>query len=100
MVIEQEQSKRATAVWETAGIFRETGSNRPLLLTDPDTFYVVQAGKVDIFAVPVAAGQPAGARRHLFRVNVGQALFGAQLSPQAGLGLLAVGAMGTRLLEV
>jgi NHLM bacteriocin system ABC transporter ATP-binding protein len=101
MIVEQEQEQPnngAVAIWETAGIVREAGSNRPLLLDAPDTFWVVQTGKVDVFVVPVQGGQPAGARQHLFRVQAGQALFGAQLS--AGLGLLAVGAMGTRLLEV
>ncbi|MCI0393741.1 MAG: NHLP bacteriocin export ABC transporter permease/ATPase subunit [Chloroflexi bacterium] len=86
--------------WRAAGKIVEAGSNRPLLLVERDTFWVVVAGKVDIFAIPIVDGQPAGARHHLFRAEAGQALFSVHSAMEQGVGLLAVGAMGTELLVV
>jgi NHLM bacteriocin system ABC transporter ATP-binding protein len=86
--------------WQALGTVLPAGSNQPMLLSERDAFWVVLSGKVDIFALPLAAGRPAGARRHLFRLTPGQAYF--CFTPPAGLnlGLLAVGAMGSRLLEI
>lgn len=72
---------------------------RPVLLADPERVWLVAEGKVDLFIVPVAGGEPAGARQHLCRLEQGQALFGLDLTGQE-LGLLAVGLTGNQLLEV
>lgn len=77
--------------------------NRPLLLGDPDGVWLVQAGVVEVFAVPLKDGEPAGARLHLFSARPGQALFGMSFTAPEGSrshGLLAVGHPGTRLLQL
>jgi NHLM bacteriocin system ABC transporter ATP-binding protein len=78
----------------------EAGGNRPFLL-EGDSVWLVDAGRVDVFAVKVVEGRPAGTRQHLFRVEEGGLLFAAD----AGAGpersaLLAVGASGTELLRL
>jgi NHLM bacteriocin system ABC transporter ATP-binding protein len=52
---------------------------------------IVLDGAVDIFAVPLQDGRVAGTRRHLYRVAIGEAVFGLGLADKRdGLGLLAV----------
>jgi NHLM bacteriocin system ABC transporter ATP-binding protein len=77
-----------------------TGS-RPLLLAGPEAVWLVAAGRVDVFAVQLQKGEPAGARAHLFRAEAGEALFGMDLAGgPASRGLLAVGLPGSRLLRL
>ena len=72
--------------------------NRPVLLEGPDVFWTVVAGEVDLFAVPMQNGRPAGARTHLFDAGQGAFLFGVPLEPSGqGMGVIAVGKPGTRL---
>jgi ATP-binding cassette subfamily C protein len=70
-----------------------------LLLADPALVWVVFTGYVEVFAVPLEAGRPAGARRHLFRAATGDALLGMDLVG-ARFGLLGRGAPDTQLLQV
>ena len=77
----------------------DVAGNRPLLLDDPDAVWLVAGGKVDLFAVELAGAQLDGARRHLCRVERGDALFGVDLGPAASaLRLEARGTPGTRVL--
>ena len=69
---------------------------RPIPLDDHQTVWVVCAGWVDVFAVP-ARGE--GRRRHLFRVEAGQALFGVNCEGHE-VTLLAVGGPDTQLVRV
>jgi ATP-binding cassette subfamily C protein len=85
-------------------LFREEGvlelasGNRPFLLDDHKSVWFVEAGKVEIFAVGVEAGEPIGARSHFVSVDAGQVMFGMDLARyDLGSGFLAVGKMGTRL---
>jgi NHLM bacteriocin system ABC transporter ATP-binding protein len=80
-----------------AGTVREVGSDRPFLLRGPLAWEVTK-GRVDVFAVRVEDGAPAGSRTHLFRVERGGWLFGSDDGDRA-FGLLAVGVAGTRLVE-
>lgn len=74
----------------------EIGSNVPVEIDDPETIWLVYEGKIDIFAVRVVAGQAAGARRHLFRVEAGDLLFGLDLSGHgADIQISAVGVKDT-----
>jgi NHLM bacteriocin system ABC transporter ATP-binding protein len=75
------------------------GSDRPFLLR-AGSIWLVEAGYVDVFAVPLQNGAPAGPRRHLTRAVKGQALFGIGDDAGSGWGLLAVGGHETRLLAV
>jgi ATP-binding cassette subfamily C protein len=80
----------------------KVGANKPILLADPQTAWVVYSGQIDVFAVNLADDTPVGVRHFLIRVTPGQALFGkAPLSMALGrLGLLAVGSQETRLLKL
>lgn len=78
-------------------------SNTPILLTDMQMAWVVYTGRLDVFVAPFDAslGCVTGARRHLFRVQAGQAVFGIGLPEGAPtVALLAVGDPGTQLLQV
>ncbi|WP_275330727.1 NHLP bacteriocin export ABC transporter permease/ATPase subunit [Nodosilinea sp. PGN35] len=69
---------------------RTITANQPLLLTNPSQLWQVKAGRLAVFAVPFAAGQPRGDRHYLFTAGPGEALFAADICPVTGLGLLAV----------
>ena len=72
---------------------REIQGSTPLLLDDPDELWVVEEGKVDVFAVEADSG----ARRHLFSAGPGRALLGADPAWVGGtLRLIGVGIQGTR----
>ncbi|PTY01037.1 hypothetical protein DB346_15655 [Verrucomicrobia bacterium LW23] len=74
------------------------GSRAPVLLDNPDVAWIVTQGSVDMFAVKVRNGKPYGARRHLFRAEVGNAMIGINLlSAGHNLALLAVPQEGTVL---
>jgi NHLM bacteriocin system ABC transporter ATP-binding protein len=77
------------------------GSRDPILLDDRQVVWVVYAGRVDVFAVPVDDGEVVGVRRHLFRAEAGQAVFGMDLEHSGrGVALLAVGGPETELIRV
>lgn len=78
---------------------KEVRHSQPFLLDHPDWAWVVYSGQVDVFTVRIQAGQPCGPRRHLWRAQAGDALFGMDLS-QADTGLLAVGSSNTCLIQV
>ncbi len=71
--------------------------NRPLSLHDAAAVWVVEEGEAHVFAVPFSGGAPTGARRYVFTVAAGKALFGLGGPGDAGLGLIAAGVPGTRL---
>ena len=75
------------------------GSHQPFLLDEPDSVWIVYAGKVDVFAVEMRDGQPTGMRRHLLRAKAGQAIFGMNVGT-SGIQLLASGVAGTQLLKL
>src|SRR5687768_18611948 len=81
------------------GRLLEVAGNKRILLDDPTFAWVVFAGYVDVFGVPLEAGQVAGTRRHLFRAGDGTALFGLPAADQT-VGLLISGPVGGRLLRV
>ena len=75
----------------------EVGRNRPLLLQG-DRMWIVRSGRVDVFAVATRNGEAAGQRRHLLRVESGQALFAIDRAlGDPALALVGVGVIGTQL---
>jgi ATP-binding cassette subfamily C protein len=65
--------------------------NRPFVL-DGDGVWLVMEGQVDVFAVRLRDGEPAGGRTHVLRAEPGTALFGLGAVRHADdLALLAVG---------
>ncbi|MET0553734.1 MAG: NHLP bacteriocin export ABC transporter permease/ATPase subunit [Vicinamibacteria bacterium] len=75
-----------------------SGADRPFLL-EGERAWLVESGYVDVFAVRVEDGRPAGPRAHLLRVGTGQALFGTPPAAREDHGLLAVGSADTRLIR-
>lgn len=77
------------------------GNNNPFLLDGHDKAWIVFSGKVDVFAVQVRDSEAISGRRHLFRAEPGQLLFGMDLaSYRRDIGLLAVGVAGTQLIPL
>jgi NHLM bacteriocin system ABC transporter ATP-binding protein len=75
--------------------------NRPLLLNDPDSAWVVYSGTVDVFSVPMANHEIAGTRTHLFRSEAGQLLMGiSDKENESGIVLLVSGTPGTRVIQL
>ncbi|HET7584235.1 MAG TPA: NHLP bacteriocin export ABC transporter permease/ATPase subunit [Gemmatimonadaceae bacterium] len=93
-------SPATAALLPGVGAAHDVGSDRPFLL-DGDALWLVDAGHVNVFSVPVTDGQPAGSRAYLFRITGGQALFGVgQAHSGHSRALLAVGTSGTRLRRI
>lgn len=73
----------------------------PLRLAGDPRLWCVEAGSVDVFAVPARDGEPVGAREHLYRAAAGDLFLGVEaavLGP--GWQLLAVPGAGARLREI
>jgi ATP-binding cassette subfamily C protein len=77
----------------------KTGGNKPFVLNDPDTVWVVYTSQVDVFTVRLEDNEVVSTRSYLCSVEPGQALFGLPPS-ETGFGLLAVGAGETELIKV
>ena len=79
----------------------ELSGNRPLLLDNPHSVWIVVSGKVDVFAIHLENGDLTGTRHHLLRANTGEALFGMPATRQGReIALLASSVPGTSLLEL
>jgi len=89
------------AVKRDDGVIRQLEGNTPLLLDDPGDVWLVESGSVELFAVSVAGGEAVGTRHHVASAATDAVLFGVDRGG-AGveLGLLAVGAVGTRVAKV
>lgn len=87
--------------WLTAlaeqGTPREIAGNTPLWLDDPNSVWLVCAGRIDVFAVPSLPEGRHGARRYLFRVTPGGLLCGVSQSEGDRPRLLAVGGPGSEI---
>lgn len=86
------------------------GYHNPFLILDPGLIWLVLKGSVDIFAVPLVAGEIVGTGQHLFRVEAGELIFGMASIPsvipsldsfpekdQTEIALRAVATMATEL---
>jgi ATP-binding cassette subfamily C protein len=59
------------------GQIYQAQANTPILLNDPQSFWVVQSGSVAIFAVKVDQGVVKGTRRYLYSCDSQEAMFGS-----------------------
>ena len=83
------------------GVRLSVGGNTPFFLDDPSSAWIVMTGRVEVFAVGRVDGEPSGARYHYLTADPGDALFGMDLARYGeGLGMLAVGVVGTELRKV
>lgn len=71
-------------------------ANKPFLLDDKESLWMISSGNVDVFLVRTKNGASFGPRIHLFRAEPGNTLFGLDFSAyQKDFGLLAVAGSGT-----
>jgi hypothetical protein len=84
---------------EEYGTVQSPASNVPFSVEAPDSVWIVQSGKLDLFLVDVKNGEPVGARYHVLRVEVGQAVFGIGTHFE-NVRLIATAAAATQLLHV
>jgi NHLM bacteriocin system ABC transporter ATP-binding protein len=83
------------------GVKVELGGNRPKLLDDSDKIWVVETGRIEVFAVKLEAGKPYGRRHHLFTANPGDALWGVSFEKhQKEAVLLATALPESSLIEL
>ena len=92
---------RLTTTLEQEGEAVVMSGNKPFLIADPASSWLVEEGRVDIFTVAVKDGEPSGARSHFVSVDPGHAFFGMNLEEYGmGGGFLATGKSGTRLRKI
>jgi ATP-binding cassette subfamily C protein len=88
----------AIELFANQGESMQSGSHHPIALMDPSALWLVEAGMLDVFAVPVKNDQPAGMRIHLLRIEAGEVVFGLPSSPESdALSFIAVGGVETRV---
>jgi NHLM bacteriocin system ABC transporter ATP-binding protein len=88
----------ATLQSESGTVF-EPRPNHAFSIHVPGAVWIVRSGKLDLFLVDVADGEPAGARYHFLRVDVGSAVFGMN-HPRLGTMIAGAATPGTQLLCV
>jgi len=76
----------------------EPHPNRPFSIGVQDSVWIVQSGKVDLFMVHSANGEPAGARYHFLRVEQGRAVFAMCPDRRSETIIVATATPGTHLL--
>ena len=95
-------------IFAAQGELVEVEGNRPLLLSDKDSVWLVKTQYVDVFYAQGKSDSPDGPRTHLFRTRSGGALIGVDAAAcgvdAAACGgdgaLLATGLVGTELLRL
>lgn len=84
-----------------AGTVRAVAGNTPFLLDGPDRAWFVRQGHLEVFVVRHGASVDRGMRNHFLSAPQGTLLFGMDLAMAGmGLGLLAVGVVGTEVVEL
>jgi len=53
------------------------GGHHPMLLTDPDAFWVIESGQVELFVVELLNGEPVSQRHHIATLTTNDVMFGA-----------------------
>ncbi len=86
--------------WVKGGTLVEAAGNAPFLLNQGRRAWLVLSGGVDLFAVALADGRPAGAHDHLFRVSPEQAMWEPPENAGQKVGILAVALPDTRLAQM
>lgn len=83
------------------GINIEVEGNKPLLVKNTNSIWVVKKGEVDIFSVEMRNNEAVGTRDFLFSVGEGDIIFGLQpVGEEQKFGLLVSGTTGTRLIQI
>ncbi|MFN6480794.1 NHLP bacteriocin export ABC transporter permease/ATPase subunit [Nostoc sp. DedQUE07] len=74
-------------------------ANEPLLLNDPETFWIVQSGTLAVFATRVKNSLPKEHRRYLFHVNAGEVLL-PEVIAQSQWNFVAIAIEPTQLCQM
>jgi NHLM bacteriocin system ABC transporter ATP-binding protein len=77
------------------GTAERLAADAPMRLDTYDGFFLVRAGYVDLFVVPLIDGEPIGARRHVLRVPSGRLVGG--LPAMGNAAVIAVGGLETEI---
>jgi hypothetical protein len=77
------------------GLPERLAADAPMRLDTYDGFFLVRAGYVDLFVVPLIDGEPIGARRHVLRVPSGRLVGG--LPAMGNAAVIAVGGLETEI---
>lgn len=89
------------SIFQREGTMQGAGGNQPLCLSDPESVWRVQNGRVDVFVVQTKQGESAGARTFLFRVEAGNLLFGlSSLDAGGTYELFAAGVPETKVVRL
>jgi len=90
---------RSVTDLEAYGTVQRPASNVPFSVEDPDSVWIVEAGKLYVFLVDLQYGEPSGARYHVMQVEAPHAVFGVG-SHLRGVAIMATAAPETRLLRI
>ncbi|MDZ8092420.1 MAG: NHLP bacteriocin export ABC transporter permease/ATPase subunit [Nostoc sp. DedQUE05] len=74
-------------------------ANEPLLLNDPETFWILQSGTLAVFATRVKNSLPKEHRRYLFHVNAGEVLL-PEVIAQSQWNFVAIAIESTQLCQM
>jgi ATP-binding cassette subfamily C protein len=86
---------------ESQGSEEVVSGNTPFLLDGSENVWLIRSGKVEVFSLSVKDAEVTGPRVHFLTAEPGDVLFGIDLDAYGkGLGFLAVGVVGTRLLKL
>lgn len=73
-------------------------ANRPIVVSDSSSVWIVGSGRVDLFTIALEKGEPKGTRTHFVTVEPGQAFFGINAEDFGyESGFLAVGKTGSEI---
>lgn len=98
---EADVGQKAFEALVTKGERFKVGGNKPFMLDEAETVWLVVSGLIDVFSVHVDDGKVSGTRLHVARVEAGQSVFG--FGPQKGeksIGFLAVAGPDTELVKI
>ncbi len=85
---------------EELGETQSLHSGIPLPIEDPEIFWVILEGKLDLYLVELKSGEPSGARHHFIRVESGNPVLGFSRLPDAAFGVIANPAVGSKVLRL
>jgi NHLM bacteriocin system ABC transporter ATP-binding protein len=76
----------------------EPQPNHPFSIEAPDSVWIVQSGKLDLFLLKTVGEEPVGARHHFLRVEQGRAVIGIDSGQRSSISIVATATPGTQLL--
>jgi NHLM bacteriocin system ABC transporter ATP-binding protein len=95
---EHDESQLIAQYFQEQGVRHVMALNDTLVIDGPDNVWFVQSGQVEMFAIRLERGQPAGARSHVLSINPGSLVFGMDFADYGqGFGFMLIGTEGSEL---